>query len=84
MEKRDATRVFSCPFCEADTPHTVRAQRDDMFAIVCNQCHMGSLVMGESLRLHHLQWEEELRQILNSLSDWSNQGGGGDNPSSPL
>ncbi|MBE3577385.1 MAG: hypothetical protein IMX00_06810 [Limnochordales bacterium] len=84
MEIRDGTRMFSCPFCQADTPHTVRAQKDNMYAVVCNQCRMGSLVTGEALRLHHLQWEKELRQILSSLSDWSGPGGGGDSHNSPV
>ncbi|HHV54060.1 MAG TPA: hypothetical protein GXX55_01195 [Firmicutes bacterium] len=83
MERRDLTRVYVCPSCQSHTPHTVRAQNGNVYAIVCNQCRMGSLVKGEALRQHHVQWEEELRQILDSLHDWPRQGGGGDGKSPP-
>lgn len=67
--ERGSTRIYSCPVCQVDTPHTVRGRRGEMYGVICTSCSLGSLVRGEDLRLYQLRWEEELRQILDSLGD---------------
>lgn len=61
------TRIFHCPTCEVDTPHTVKARKGDMYGIICTNCSGGALVSGLDLRIYQLKWEEELQNILNSL-----------------
>ena len=61
------TRIFHCPTCEVDTPHTVKARKGDMYGIICTNCSGGGLVSGLDLRIYQLKWEEELQNILNSL-----------------
>ncbi|MDI9442352.1 MAG: hypothetical protein GX101_01670 [Firmicutes bacterium] len=63
------TRIFHCPFCDVDTPHTVKARRGAMYGIVCTNCRNGSMVSDLDLRIYQLKWEEELQTILDSLVD---------------
>lgn len=65
----ELTQVYSCPRCQMDTPHFVMARRGDRVGVECSQCHTSSLVNQDELNDHQFQWEEELRQILNSLED---------------
>ncbi len=65
------TRIFHCPFCEVDTPHTVKARRGVMYGIVCTNCSCGSMVCDLDLRIYQLKWEEELQTILDSLVEHS-------------
>ena len=66
--ERGTTRIYTCPICRVDTPHTVCSRRGGVYAILCSSCASGSLVREEDLRLHQFRWEEELRQILENLS----------------
>ncbi|MBE3582912.1 MAG: hypothetical protein IMX01_02215 [Limnochordaceae bacterium] len=68
--KRGAIWMFTCPVCQTDTPHTVRGNHGDVYGVICNHCHTGSLVREDHLTLYQAQWEEELRQILDSLNHW--------------
>ena len=65
----ELTQVYTCPRCGLDTPHFVLARRGDRVGVECSQCHTSSLVMRDDLSQHQFLWEEELRQILNSLED---------------
>lgn len=65
----ELTQVYTCPRCRMDTPHFVMARRGDRVGVECSQCHTSSLVFRDDLHDHQFQWEEELRQILNSLED---------------
>lgn len=67
--ERGATRIFSCPICQVDTPHTIRSRRGEVYAVVCTNCSSGSLVRADELRLFQARWEEELRQILDHLGN---------------
>ena len=75
--ERGTTRIYACPICRVDPPHTVCSRRGGVYAILCSSCASGSLVREEDLRLHQFRWEEELRQILENLS----MGGGSDGDS---
>lgn len=61
------TRIFLCAVCQVDTPHTIKAKKDDMYGIICTNCQSGTLVSALDLRIYQLQWEEELQAILDSL-----------------
>ena len=61
------TRIFHCPVCDVDTPHTVKSNKGDMYGIICTNCQGGSIVSALELRLYQLKWEEELQAILDSL-----------------
>lgn len=61
------TKIYSCPTCQADTPHVIKGQKGETFALICSNCSTGSLVQNDELYLYQLHWEEELRQILGSL-----------------
>lgn len=63
------TRIFRCPFCSVDTPHSVKGRRGNMYGIVCTNCRSGSVVSDVDLRIYQLKWEEELQAILDSLID---------------
>jgi len=65
--ERGSTRIYKCPVCGVDTPHIVRARRGSTYAVVCSNCESGALVDEDDLRLYQMRWEEELRQILDSL-----------------
>ncbi|NLJ86094.1 MAG: hypothetical protein GX322_06605 [Firmicutes bacterium] len=60
-------KIFSCPTCQADTPHIIRGQKGETLALLCSNCSTGSLVQSDELCLYQLHWEEELRQILGTL-----------------
>ncbi|NLL48948.1 MAG: hypothetical protein GX249_10225 [Firmicutes bacterium] len=62
-----STRIFHCPACDVDTPHTIKTSRGDMYGIVCTNCHGGAIVSALDLRIYQLRWEEELQAILDSL-----------------
>ncbi|HHV93169.1 MAG TPA: hypothetical protein GXX47_01380 [Firmicutes bacterium] len=61
------TKIFSCPNCQADTPHVIKGQKNDTCALLCSNCGTGSLVHTDELCLYQLHWEDELRQILGTL-----------------
>lgn len=63
----ELTRVYACPRCRLETPHFVLARRGDRMGIQCSQCHTNSLVLSDTLSEPDYLWEDELRQILNSL-----------------
>lgn len=65
--ERGSTKIYSCPICQVDTPHTVRGHHGATYAVACSNCTGGSLVHGDELRMYQVQWEEELREILESL-----------------
>lgn len=62
-----ASYMFSCPRCGLDTPHSIVDRRKDVLGVVCGHCRMPSIVQSDVFRNHQNMWEEELRQILNSL-----------------
>lgn len=62
-----STRIYNCPVCNVDTPHSIKARRGETYGILCTNCSSGSLVKELDLRLYQLKWEEELREILDSL-----------------
>ncbi|NLG85489.1 MAG: hypothetical protein GX493_13005 [Firmicutes bacterium] len=64
----EGTQVYLCPRCAIDTPHLVVAERKSLLGVVCSHCHTASLVKREVLQDHHSRWEQELREILDSLS----------------
>jgi len=66
-----STRIFNCPVCGVDTPHTIRAHRDANYGIVCTNCGSGAIVHELDLRIYQLKWEEELREILDNLVEQS-------------
>lgn len=63
------TRIFHCPSCNVDTPHSVKARKGEMYGVICSNCLGGSLVSDLDLRIYQLKWEEELQAILDSLID---------------
>lgn len=73
--ERGSTRIYRCPVCQVDTPHTIRARRGMTYAVVCSNCESGALVCEDDLRLYQMRWEEELRQILDSLEHETTEGG---------
>ncbi len=68
MLEAESSQVFLCPNCTIDTPHMVIAERNNVFGVVCSHCQTPSLVRREILQYHQNKWEQELREILNSLS----------------
>lgn len=64
----DQSQVYLCPRCAIDTPHVVVAERNSLFGVICSHCHTASLVHRDVLQHHQEKWEQELRDILNSLS----------------
>ena len=61
------TRIFRCPMCNVDTPHSIKGHRGEMYGIVCTNCGSGAVVNEIDLRFYQLKWEEELQAILDSL-----------------
>lgn len=61
------SRIYRCPFCGVDTPHTVQGRRRDTYGITCTHCNGGTLVGADELHLYQARWEEELRSILENL-----------------
>lgn len=66
-----STKIFNCPVCNVDTPHYIKVHRSDIYAIVCTNCGSGSIVNEIDLRIYQLKWEEELKEILDSLVEKS-------------
>ncbi|HHX01842.1 MAG TPA: hypothetical protein GX739_04110 [Firmicutes bacterium] len=66
-----STRIFNCPVCGVDTPHSIRAHKDVNYGIVCTNCNSGAIVHELDLRIYQLKWEEELREILDNLVEQS-------------
>ncbi|NLM69818.1 MAG: hypothetical protein GX177_07415 [Firmicutes bacterium] len=66
-----STRIFNCPVCSVDTPHSVRAHKGELYGIVCTNCSSGAIVHELDLRIYQLKWEEELREILDNLVEQS-------------
>lgn len=69
MEHQEMDHIYLCPRCEMDTLHNIINRKHDLIGIVCSQCHTPSLVKRDVLTYHQLKWEDELRQILNSLEN---------------
>ncbi|MCK9221111.1 MAG: hypothetical protein PHV61_00565 [Limnochordia bacterium] len=61
-------RIYNCPICNADTPHIVKGKRGDVFGLECSNCASGSLVRQDELDNYEVQWEEDLRKLLENLS----------------
>lgn len=66
---RGTTRIFNCPICQVDTPHTVRGHHGTTYGIMCGHCRGGSLVSLEVLATYQAQWEDELREVFEGLGD---------------
>lgn len=73
--EKGSTRIYRCPICQVDTPHSIRGQRGETYAVLCTNCEGGALVNEDDLRLYQLRWEEELREILDSLERETTEGG---------
>ena len=69
-----ATRIFHCPVCEVDTPHTVKAKKGDMYGIICTNCLGGAVVSGLDLRIYQLKWEGGTAGYLGQSGGTSAQG----------
>jgi len=61
-------RMYTCPICHASAPHFVKGKRGETWGLECSNCLCGSLVNERDLEHYELQWEEELREILEGLS----------------
>lgn len=61
--------MFTCPQCGLDTPHALIDRRHDVVGIVCGHCRMPSIVRYDVFKCHQNRWEDELRDILNSLDN---------------
>jgi transcription elongation factor Elf1 len=70
--EQTTTRIFSCPMCGLDAPHSVAGELNEVIAIRCSNCGNGSLVRESDLDVYQLRWAEELREIIASL-DPSNE-----------
>lgn len=68
------TRVYRCRLCGVDTPHRICHRKEDRYAIACTGCSGGALVAGEDLLLYQVQWEEELRGLLQRLAETDDDG----------
>lgn len=66
-----STRIFNCTICNVDTPHSVKGNRRGVCGIVCTNCGSGAIINEVELRVYQLKWEEELREILDSLVEHS-------------
>lgn len=64
---QNAMPVFRCPLCGLDAPHKVSGELHEVYGIRCSNCGNGSLVRSDDLTLYQMRWEEELRDILESL-----------------
>lgn len=62
-------RVYACVLCGVDTSHSIRGRRGERYGIVCSHCGGGALVTSDDLLLYQARWEDELRQILDRLTD---------------
>lgn len=67
--KRGTTRIYACPICKVNTPHTVAGCRGNTYGIKCAHCQSGSLVDGDLLDAYQARWEDELRELLQGLGD---------------
>lgn len=67
---RGTTRIYACPICQVDTPHTVAGHHGNTYGILCGHCRGGSLVSAETLTMYQARWEEELREILDGLGEF--------------
>lgn len=67
--QRGTTRIYSCPICQVDTPHTIAGNHGNTYGILCGHCRGGSLVNLDMLNLYQAQWENELREVLHNLGD---------------
>lgn len=63
------TRIYRCPVCGVDTPHSVKGKRGHMYGVLCTNCRCGSVVSDEDLDLYQLEWDEDLEAMLNRLLD---------------
>lgn len=68
MFDADQSQVYQCPRCAIDTPHLVVAERNSVYGVICSHCQTPSLVKRDVLQYHQSKWEQELKDILNSLS----------------
>lgn len=70
MKIDSSTRqIYTCPRCRIDTPHEVLTRRGAIFAVMCVNCKMSSLVREDDLLHCNNRWADELRTILSSLED---------------
>lgn len=67
--ERGSTRIYHCTVCNVDTPHSIRGRKRDLYGLMCTNCQCGALVTEGKLLRYQLQWEEELRSILDDLTD---------------
>ncbi|MGE5549317.1 MAG: hypothetical protein ACM3ZC_02155 [Bacteroidota bacterium] len=68
MLEHEQSQVYLCPRCSIDTPHLVLAERNNVYGVVCSHCQTPSLVKRDVLQYHQNKWEQELKEILSSLS----------------
>lgn len=61
-------RIYNCPVCNTDTPHLVKGKRNDVYGLECSRCAAGSLVRQDELDKYEVQWEDDLRALLENLS----------------
>ncbi len=66
-----STRIYNCGICNVDTPHSIKGHIGETYGIICTNCSSGALVNELDLRIYQLKWEEELREILDSLVEQS-------------
>lgn len=67
--QRGTTRIYACPICQVDTPHTVAGHHGSTYGIQCSHCRGGSLVNGSLLDVYQKRWEAELLEILEGLGE---------------
>lgn len=68
MLEQGSTRIFGCSRCRVDTPHTIKATRADMCAVVCSNCRTARLVSGSELHSYQDLWQAELMHLFDELS----------------
>lgn len=68
-----STRIFSCPLCDVDTPHSIKGYHGETYGIECTNCNSGAIVNEVDLRIYQLKWEEELRNILDNLVEQAHE-----------
>lgn len=62
-------QVYTCPRCRVDTAHLILAKRQRVYAVLCTNCRLPSLVREEDLLYCNSKWADELKNILHSLDD---------------
>jgi transcription elongation factor Elf1 len=44
------TRIYHCPACNVDTPHTIKSSKGDMYGIICTNCQVEPSLVRLELR----------------------------------